>query len=570
MDQESPRIRGSHKNSMMKHSILLFLTVLLVSCQKHDFNSNIPDTYAQSVGNPFGVSFPSWQDWKMTESGEIAVEPDPLGNTLLVCLLDSTGYPVLKKVNSGTSGKLSYDIPKNNLGLYICKSDGTIVKPSGSLYTLPRVPRRSSALSLSYELLGPTDTYASKRGWDGFPSGTLYEISPEASFEDIDYQGDLKDILRAVIFTYFPNGKGMNNLPQIKESGYYNEKSYPITTGSEPIVISPIYKNDGTSKEVENCDLYYYYFPASQGTPDPSEIKKLPLYKAITLKNHIKGNDVLEKHTSFTLLYWDTQGNPSEIFPENYKIGFMLRSKVSSVKQGELWCDGRLNKEVNKWGHFASSKLDPTDPRMAWLSVNSMMLLCCESGTDRDFNDLIFEVSGGIELITVLPEYSEESYMFCFEDQTPGDYDLNDVVIRGRRLSETKVEYSLMAVGAHDDLYIRGVSGEIINDSREVHEIFGGPGRTFINTEAGHCQDFPIVSDTITVDQGFSFLVSPPWIFDKTRGYEVHISEAGQDPHAIMIPWDFKWPTEKVCVKDAYPLFNSWGLGKVLDNDWYK
>lgn len=62
--------------------------------------------------------------------------------------------------------------------------------------------------------------------------------------------------------------------------------------------------------------------------------------------------------------------------------------------------------------------------------------MCWESGTDRDFNDVIIEIECGLEVpeIPIEPEY--ETYTYCFEDTKVGDYDLNDVVIKAKRLSE--------------------------------------------------------------------------------------------------------------------------------------
>jgi LruC domain-containing protein len=60
-----------------------------------------------------------------------------------------------------------------------------------------------------------------------------------------------------------------------------------------------------------------------------------------------------------------------------------------------------------------------------------------------------------------------------------------------------------------------------------------------------------------------------PYIFDKTTNYNVYISRVGQDPHGIMIPNDFKYPLEKVCIKDAYAEFNNWGVNQVTSTDWY-
>ena len=37
-----------------------------------------------------------------------------------------------------------------------------------------------------------------------------------------------------------------------------------------------------------------------------------------------------------------------------------------------------------------------------------------------------------------------------------------------------------------------------------------------------------------------------------------------------MIPYDIKWPLERVRISNAYKQFNSWGMGSVEDNEWYK
>jgi LruC domain-containing protein len=37
-----------------------------------------------------------------------------------------------------------------------------------------------------------------------------------------------------------------------------------------------------------------------------------------------------------------------------------------------------------------------------------------------------------------------------------------------------------------------------------------------------------------------------------------------------MIPYDFRWPLERICINKAYLQFNSWGSGSIEDNDWYK
>ena len=47
------------------------------------------------------------------------------------------------------------------------------------------------------------------------------------------------------------------------------------------------------------------------------------------------------------------------------------------------------------------------------------------------------------------------------------------------------------------------------------------------------------------------------------------MSQKGEDPHGIMIPSDFAYPKEHVCIKDAYTEFNNWGESTVSSTDWY-
>ena len=44
----------------------------------------------------------------------------------------------------------------------------------------------------------------------------------------------------------------------------------------------------------------------------------------------------------------------------------------------------------------------------------------------------------------------------------------------------------------------------------------------------------------------------------------------GEDPHGLIIPFDFQYPLERVCVKDAFKRFNEWGVGVIDATPWYK
>ncbi len=591
--------------------------LLLASCSKDiEFqgNANTVDEFDVTVNmmKVFGETFDPNHDWCTTTNGEVTIQADATVKKVQVlvkvCEIDDPTTPsyvtrntmkVLNEAmtNGQTTIKLNYDAPKDNLGLFVAfttnhgtvfrKVEGGSVSINGGANS-----RMTRALSTGYTL--PTgefaiDTviasYAQQRGW--LKSDSLYGFKDYTALKmtSPDYSDEFKEIFRSLVFTYFPNGRAHNNLPIVKLSGYYNDKVYPITTGDEPIIVTPAYKCDHPleyGNEVYNSDLYYYYFKEENVGSDPvAYLQSLPKYKAIPFNNCFgyAEDDTICKHGSFALMYFG-DGKPSigtkgsYQFPKGYKIGFMVRAQTThdgGKKQGEVYGDGRLNNKINNYGNFKSSNLGEDGPRVAWLTLNQKMLMCWESGTDADFNDIIMEVEGGIEPFDTIPEIESEVYTYCFEDTQIGDYDLNDVVIKAVRLNETTVQYSIVACGAFDELCVCNINSGKITDNAEVHALFGKAPKQFINTASNgeHCEP---VTVTKTVDKSFSFLnpYTQPYIYDKTTKNVIYLSKAGQDPHGIMIPDDFQYPLERVCVKDAYEQFNSWGKNAVTSTRWYE
>jgi hypothetical protein len=127
-----------------------------------------------------------------------------------------------------------------------------------------------------------------------------------------------------------------------------------------------------------------------------------------------------------------------------------------------------------------------------------------------------------------------------------------------------------VACGAYDELQVKNINGNVINGNAEVHALFGvDNSRTYINTVSGII--YNPVSEQVKVSKDFSFLdeSNQPYIYDMTTSKTVKLSKRGEDPHGIMIPKDFRWPIERVCIKNAYLQFNSWGENQVTSTDWY-
>lgn len=555
-----------------------------------------------NVKNVFGVEFAADHDWRTAEAGVATLYVDPAQTQKVQVLVYTEGVneenetvtslQVLNEtdVQGQSEIRLHYDAPKENLGLFAAFiSDKSYelkrifngvasntakarTRAITTLYTLPSEEPRINVIE---------ESYASQRGWN--PGELLYGMSDYSKQKMTvdDYDDEYKTVFNAMVFSYFKNGRQYNNLPLVKSSGLYNDKIYPITTGDEPIIVSPVFKWDSGARygdEVLNSDWYYYYFKEEDLGDDPvAYLESLPKYKAFPFRDCMKEDNLLKKQAAYALIYWG-DGVPTEetvgsyFFPRGYKVGFMVRAKTTSEapkKQGELYGDGRLNSHVNAWPNFSSSKLGDDGPRMAWLTVNNRLMLCCESGTDTDFNDIILEVEGGVEGFTVLPETERANYTYCFEDRELGDYDLNDLVIKAYRTGN-QVTWSIVACGAYDELCVRNINAGNIRDDAEVHALFNRSVTSFINTDPGQAKLEPITA-TKNVAASFSFLdeANQPYIYNKTSGKIVRLAKAGEDPHAIMMAGEFLYPIERVCIKDAYPRFNIWGQNPVNSTNWY-
>ena len=282
----------------------------------------------------------------------------------------------------------------------------------------------------------------------------------------------------------------------------------------------------------------------------------------------------------FPNIYPAKSEKASAIIPDGYRIGFLIRKdngdnygSLTNSRFGCLYGYGELNKEINSFGQFNSSltyyDMEEDDPRMAMFTANGKTYLCFEEGADTQYSDVIVELGGGVQSFYDTPDVFGQVYTYSFEDRDEGDYDMNDLVIKAMRIDLTHVEYSLEACGGTDEVYLRNIHGELLNEKTEVHALFH-QSRTPINVK-GETRIDPVI-EIITVDPSFS-LSDPdtqPYIYNASTGKEIHLAQQGQDPHAIMIADDFKYPQENVCIKEAYPGFVAWCQDRTQHINWYK
>ena len=269
----------------------------------------------------------------------------------------------------------------------------------------------------------------------------------------------------------------------------------------------------------------------------------------------------------------------SAIIPKGHRVGFLLRKgggdeDFKNAEKGCVYGVVGMNRELNQFpGHFSQAmqySMDIDDPRIAMFEANGKMYMTFEDGTDASFGDMIIEVPSGVEQVPDMYGVQYFAYTMCFEDSPLADYDMNDVVLKFVRTDATHVKVSLVACGAYDELFLRGLNGSKLNETTEIHAMFGKPTNTFINT--GGDETLPIIEELFEIEESRSLasFIESIYVYDKTQDRDISLAGKNEDPHAIVIPSDFEYPKERVCIKNAYPLFMNWAQNAEQDRFWFR
>lgn len=165
-----------------------------------------------------------------------------------------------------------------------------------------------------------------------------------------------------------------------------------------------------------------------------------------------------------------------------------------------------------------------------------------------------------------------EVYSYAFEDQIyNGDYDMNDVVLkvsyhavrdsRGRitAIETNKLDVKMVAAGA--TFNINAYIGTTDIFGKEIHAQFGVNAGVMVNTGNGS-QTKPVQSTTINAPSNWNgnFDNLDVWIWvNKGSGLKSETKikffteKEKKVPYAIMIPSNWRWPLERICITEAYP-----------------
>ena len=611
-------------------AILLFAT----SCGNRDFIEVTPPTkgyskasseeIAENVQKVFGVAFDANQDWNMLQNRTVAITANAdlsdVAKVRVMAIADGE-MTTLNEVaaKKGDRVEISFDAPVALTRLFAaCVSkDGSIIYKGFNTdqtevtfsATNKAAKRRSFEDRINIDLPVLVSHKASFNNTRAHSSNAAYAVWQNSNWNDQLYYQDEDNVLKAglqniaveeladdeksdlqtIISSFLPytiwryQVRYNNNYDDriIVSDGLFSYRNTHLTTtGTAPVLLAPVYH----SGELGNCGLFYYYFkPEDQeasGLNEVDYIKQLPKYQLAASPYADTKQTVTRRYLYAVAYYGDeapTDGMQARsfIFPEGYKIGFVLRNWKRDGG-GELYGDGRLNTEINQYKSFAYPKFaDIETSRIVAFGANNKDYLCFEDGADQDFDDLIIEVESGVKKMEHYDmDMQSRVYTFAFEDRDLGDYDMNDIVIKAQRIDETHVKYSLEAVGAHDQVFVCVKNGTLLNGSQEVHAMFNVPQSSFVNTVSGEEYIEPI-QEIVEVDKFFSFSrpEDQPFIYNKSSRTEIHIATKGEDPHGILVPTDWQYPLERICVggadRPAYKQFNNWGADAVTSTDWY-
>ena len=218
--------------------ILLISISSLTGCiDMKGFNQDPLSDVENNTLAVFNVKFDKDHDWKSSYSKTIEIKDIPENADkvqILTSVLEegdtvSTLYSLNEvEVEGKKNLSITCDIPSVNLGMFakFLIKDGTAIYKKLDTSTIigTRGYKENSTDFLNHlsqitppRISSTISSYAAERGW--LPNEKLYQADSYNSIEVEDYSQEFKEIFRAVIFSYFKNGRKYNNLPLVTCTG---------------------------------------------------------------------------------------------------------------------------------------------------------------------------------------------------------------------------------------------------------------------------------------------------------------------------------------------------------------
>ncbi|MBR4565894.1 MAG: DUF4842 domain-containing protein [Prevotella sp.] len=507
-------------------------------------------SYAEKV---LGITIDKQQDWVLTKEYSVKIVADAdLQDIFEVRVLNAHPYAETNAILASSAATNGNEVTLRFRSPFVADSMlyAACVTKDGKCIARPFIP----GVDASVSFIDKAPNQASSRR---YKAATV--INPPQS--TMSYIKDYYSFIRA-LKKALPEGN--DNRTVIGGSDYTNiiqVRKNPYDTNS--LLLAYLGGNSGPDD-----DLFYVWYPG--GTTENKDSFHI-------IDNYPAG--WITPKMSFEMQAYEV---PSHYLNGRDSYGNLC----TNFSQGDI-----LDLHLMKNGNL----LDDTSSRVKVYMFNGYVFVGCEDGDNWDYNDRMFWMPYGADRVEkaeglpVPPEPSEPKvWTYVWEDKDYGDYDLNDCVIevQENKNDRTKLDITLVALGGARQLWLGfdNKNAKTYKDytpvwNRELHSLLGVATGTLVNT--GRASANP-VKITLPKPEGFDFqtcsFVLGAKHSDEDKNmmdydndfYYIKIATVGQDPHGIVIPEKWQWPTETTCIKDAYPKFNTWSADHTKAQDWYK
>ena len=563
------------KNLWMQAAILLISGIVVLTSCKHNMDDYTPQPYT-STGNDrlkyaeqvLGVTIDPQQDWTLTNRYSVKVNVNAdLEDINQVAVLDGNPYADVTNLlattaatNNGTV-TLSFLTPSIADVFYVA-----CINKDGECIARPFLPGEDTSVSFD-DAAEPVESAIPRRAAD-------FDYILDNLFYTDRIVKDFYNF-RHIVVRILPEGVDNRKLLPADDLGHIVK----IRNNPSNDYVLPICYIYGDDRNNDNDNIWYNWYPGGQADKketflikDQYKNKKVPKQDLSPRKSILTGH----------FLYCRRDGKNEVAFTPGDILELHLADGETPMPEGG------------------------SHPRIKVFMVNGYVFVGCEDGNDWDYNDRLYwmpSCQNRIEKAVRVPVKPEPStpqvWTYAWEDNTMEgndrcDYDMNDCVIEVQEKAgdPTMLEITVVALGATRDLWLgfenkdgktykdyMPVFSHLGPDNQELHKLLGAKSGEMVNTGNGTRTVKPFTA-TVQKPAGFDFQTNSFVLGAKVRSdmlglyvndyYMLRVSSTGTDPHGIVIPGKWQWPTERTSVKEAYPEFTTWASDRTKAKDWYK
>ena len=492
---------------MMKQSAFMAVvagSLMLAGCTK-DVYKEPAGQYAENFVEEFGSISPD-QDWNMAGQKTVNVNPGA-ASQVEIYTLNGDAYQLAGRYRN-VSGRqtLTFDAAKS-VNDFIVAAGGKAL----------RVRNGGSA---------------------DFANATTRTYQPDVSgvFTRLE---DYKEFTRSEVMAF------AETLPDGENNSGKATDNFEIIAGNERVTVFPVYWNAGNTHEL---GVYWYegdvrrervVYTSKQG--DDVQYKENGVWQT---------PNVYMSQESLTDAATDIRSRGFAIsLPAGTKYGFYINATYGGSSRGVYYSNAGLNADGDKHAFiFTDGKTGRT-----FLGFED------EANKDYDLNDLVLI----IDPEPVIVNNDPQKWILAIEDLgDTDDYDFNDVVVEVEHVSgETTAKVTALAAGGSKDVQLYYVGAPV---GGEFHTWFGeGAFKSgdFFNTQGSGARGKTIVIEGVPADFTLASAES------RMGGFQVSVEGgkavvaapgAGEAPQMICVPGSWKWPKERINIKEAYPDFERW------------